>query len=354
MVKVMIADDETVFREAMKKCFPWEKHGCQVCGEARNGEEALDQIRNLKPDIVLVDINMPFLGGLEFIEKAGRLMMNPIFIIVSGYSEFCYAKEAIRLGVMGYLLKPVQEEELADILHAAVDKIRLSREKKEAGESLTAMSARQRLTADCKAELLISVQQADWKGTAKRLEEIYRKTTDVSENAEKYFPVSIEIVEVILDISKKQRIALYGGHGDLESAKQLLYCMQETSQIKKYVFEVGMYCIYQMAQNRFSDAVACVLKYISRHYREPDLTVNKIATETFLNYHYLCSQFKKETFMTVNTYLIGYRMHQALLYLGRGNRSPEQAAVQCGYTDTKYFAKCFKKQFGVTPRQLRK
>lgn len=116
MYKVMIVDDEFYFREALKISLPWEKLGFEICGEAKNGNEALQKIQELKPDITIVDINMPIMDGLEFAKKLRERGIESKILLLTGHSEFSYAKQAVSLGVYNYLLKPVNEEELANCL----------------------------------------------------------------------------------------------------------------------------------------------------------------------------------------------------------------------------------------------
>ncbi|WP_313561554.1 response regulator [Ruminiclostridium cellobioparum] len=116
MYKVMIIDDEYYFREALKVSIPWEELGLEVCGEAKNGKDALEKVADLNPDIMIVDINMPIIDGLEFIQSVKETGIESKFIILTGHSEFNYAKQAVQLGVNNYILKPVNEEELISSL----------------------------------------------------------------------------------------------------------------------------------------------------------------------------------------------------------------------------------------------
>ncbi len=116
MLKVMIVDDEFYFREALKISLLWGELGLEICGEAKNGKEALQKIQNLNPDITIVDINMPIMDGLEFAKKVKEREINTKILILTGHSEFSYAKQAVSLGVCNYLLKPVNEDELINCL----------------------------------------------------------------------------------------------------------------------------------------------------------------------------------------------------------------------------------------------
>lgn len=116
MKKVLLVDDEYYFRQALKASFPWEANGFIVCGEARDGEEALGKIADLSPDIALVDINMPVMDGLAFAQIVRERNLPLKIIILSGHSEFDYARQAVQLGVSNYLLKPVDDEALLETL----------------------------------------------------------------------------------------------------------------------------------------------------------------------------------------------------------------------------------------------
>jgi Response regulator containing CheY-like receiver domain and AraC-type DNA-binding domain len=111
--KVLLVDDEPYVLEGLREFIDWDKYGFVVCGEATNGDEAINSINMLYPDLVVTDIRMPQRDGLEFIRAAEKFIHHPIkYIILSGYSEFGYIKEAISLEVAAYLLKPVDSMEL--------------------------------------------------------------------------------------------------------------------------------------------------------------------------------------------------------------------------------------------------
>lgn len=118
MYKVVLVEDEDIIRKGIKHSVPWEQHNCIVVGEARNGVEGKDLILSLCPDIVITDINMPVMDGLQMIaETKSRSYAS---IILTGYSEFEYAKEAIKYDVSDYLLKPLNMKEMAEALECAV------------------------------------------------------------------------------------------------------------------------------------------------------------------------------------------------------------------------------------------
>lgn len=117
MLKALIVDDEPWVLEGLRIMVDWEKSGFELCGEALNGPEALRLIELHQPDLVLTDINIPVFNGLELITRLNQSMARPPrFVILSGYDDFQYARTALRQRVEQYLLKPVDEEELEDLL----------------------------------------------------------------------------------------------------------------------------------------------------------------------------------------------------------------------------------------------
>ncbi len=126
MIKVLIVEDELHTRRGLSMFVPWNSMECVLIGEAANAIEGEKMILELKPDIAIVDICMPGVSGLEMIKKLKDKTQTE-YIILSGYSEFEYARDAIDLEVVGYLLKPVDEEELKQTVLAACRKLQKKR-----------------------------------------------------------------------------------------------------------------------------------------------------------------------------------------------------------------------------------
>ncbi|TXK80381.1 response regulator [Paenibacillus sp. N3.4] len=112
MYKVLIVDDEILFREYLRTVLNWESFGFVICGEAKNGQEALLKASETRPDLALVDINMPIMDGIDLSTELKEKYPNMAIVMVTGYSEFEYARRALKLGVEDYILKPFNPEEL--------------------------------------------------------------------------------------------------------------------------------------------------------------------------------------------------------------------------------------------------
>lgn len=118
--KIFIIDDEPMIIKGLKKLVPWDEINCEISGTAKNGEEGLNLIREQMPDIVISDIRMPKLSGLQMIEQLKDIKTDMKFIILTGHRDFDYARKAIELGVVKYLLKPTNIEDIKSAVLEAV------------------------------------------------------------------------------------------------------------------------------------------------------------------------------------------------------------------------------------------
>lgn len=134
--KVMVVDDEDEIRLGIIKKINWEALGFKVVGDGENGKDALEKAEKLQPDIVLTDIKMPFMDGLELVEQLGRIMPSTRVVIFSGADDFEYAHKAIKLNVVEYILKPINSVELTEVLKRLKDKLDKEYEEKRNLETL--------------------------------------------------------------------------------------------------------------------------------------------------------------------------------------------------------------------------
>lgn len=123
MLKIFLAEDEIVMREGIRNNIAWQEEGFEFVGEASDGELAYPMIQKLKPDILITDIRMPFMDGLELSRIVKQELPDTSILILSGYGEFDYAKEAISIGVEDYLLKPVTSAQLLEAIRRIAEKI---------------------------------------------------------------------------------------------------------------------------------------------------------------------------------------------------------------------------------------
>lgn len=131
MYKVVVVEDEKRVRQGIVMGTDWSGINCIVMGEASNGEEGVEIIRKCKPDIVITDIRMPRMMGIEMIEKVHEEGLEPCVIFLSAYDDFAYAQQAVKLGAADYLLKPFSDGELENAVLKIAEKNRREEEKRE-------------------------------------------------------------------------------------------------------------------------------------------------------------------------------------------------------------------------------
>ena len=131
MIKIFLVEDEVVIRNGIKNSINWAEEGYEFVGEASDGELAYPLILKEKPDILITDIKMPFMDGLELSEAVKKELPNIKILILSGYNDFEYAKRAIGIGITDYMLKPVSAEQLLGVIGEVAEVIRKEQEERD-------------------------------------------------------------------------------------------------------------------------------------------------------------------------------------------------------------------------------
>ncbi|MFI2857370.1 response regulator [Paenibacillus sp. JSM ZJ436] len=183
LIKLMVVDDEQIFRDYLCTLLPWEEYGMTIAAVAKNGQDALTQAESSMPDIALIDISMPFMDGLQLSEALKQRSPHIAIVLVTGHNEFEYARRALKLGVQDYILKPFSKEELLlTLLHIQEDILKVQEDKE------THQSSR-RMRREVDLNRLVSGELADPEA---RLSEILREQGAVPESG-RFLTACIEI-----------------------------------------------------------------------------------------------------------------------------------------------------------------
>lgn len=144
MYRVMVIDDEMSARRLLQVSIDWNSLGMEIVGEAASGIEAINIIDELRPDIVFVDICMPFMNGIEFTQVATKRYTDLVIIILTGFDDFEYARQCVRLPVVEYMLKPIVRQEVIEVLTRVKEKLdKTSTHKQEIVQDITQSSIEQ-------------------------------------------------------------------------------------------------------------------------------------------------------------------------------------------------------------------
>lgn len=182
-LRVLLVDDEIMIREGFKRLFDWEAHDCEVIGEAADGMEALNQIDVLNPDIVIMDINIPIMNGLKVIKLSRMKHPEIAFVIVSGYDDFSYCREALRLQITDYILKPVNYDEFGkciDNLKISLFQQRITEEKElKRQASRTILGITRYLQKNLSQEISLAILSEEFKLNPQYISQLFKSEIGV-------------------------------------------------------------------------------------------------------------------------------------------------------------------------------
>lgn len=221
MLKVFLAEDEFIIREGIKNNIDWQAHGYEFCGKASDGELAFPLIQKTRPDILITDIKMPFVDGLALSRLVKKELPETEIIILSGYEEFDYAKEAIQIGVARYLLKPINGETLLQEIDSVAEIILGKQKEKEIREKyqkeMEENSLRDQMdlfqhlvTGDCSMEELLSVaDKLDLKIMAPWYSIVLLKIQSMKHDYEEYSGSIVVVDERIAKLAEPEHVLIF-------------------------------------------------------------------------------------------------------------------------------------------------
>ncbi len=350
MIKVLIVDDEYFAREGMKKTIPWQNYGCIVCGEAKDGLEGLEMAKKLKPDIIVTDISMPEMNGIEMSKEIRKLLPEGKLIIITGYDEFQYAKAAIKLNAVDFILKPIDEEEfLAAVKKAAEDCRKLNKNISISKDAVIRIS--QILKEE--KELLIAIRAYDKVKMEKQLINIYfnilfRESYDIIKQ------VSVDIVLKSLNVLAEYNISLEDAKLEsldiYETAEAVSNLSEAYNWIHKVLLNV-LNAIKEAAIEANETGINKAIEFIENHFCE-DISLKDVAKAVYLSESYLSRKIKKFKGISFVEYLTKLRMKKAVELLKEPNVKITDIASSLGYPDYRYFSQTFKKYLGYSPSEF--
>lgn len=378
MFRVLLADDEVLALEGLQTLIDWNKCGFEVAAVARDGKQALAQLCEIQPDLVVTDLYMPLLDGLGLMEAARQEGYTGEFLIVSGYSEFSYAHRALSLKAAGYLLKPIDTEEAEKVVQSVYQKLsnrRANTKRKEAfcdyrsqvNQALTlAWSDAVCLPDDAHWQLitwgppipyevsLALVEEAARCGVTATLH-IIREEEWLVLQAEQ--PIDASLLERIV-----QRVQQEGRNAYLlpsELKPHQFFTAREAFQNRRQKENKLADMLPREKLNRLSahKSHESAVEALLRMAKEPGgetLTLESAAQKIGYNTAYLGRLFKKEMHQSFQNYMKHLRLTKiAQALLEQPEISAQELALQAGFYDYPTFYKWFKSKYGCSPDQYR-
>ena len=409
-MKVFLVDDEIVIREGIRESFPWEDTPYSLVGEAPDGEMALPIIRDTNPDIVITDIKMPFMDGLELCRELKSQMPWIGIIVLSGYDEFEYARQCIKLGVREYLLKPINSADLREALDKVSAQLKEERKTLEHAASLRARMEdggkflkekligslfsdetaledahnvlKQLRSMGCPvpapfyvvidaafsptgtgqeaAALLAESSGGIVNASASRTGTRLLVLGDTAEDAEERAYAVATSLSQELERSECKEIRV--GIGEIvddpekifqsfKTARHIRHLLAERKDERAVI--LGVREMGEVSDEKVPSVISEAKLYMSQNYSNANLMLQDVAKAVNMSKSRFSTVFSQTTGQSFTEYLIYLRLGKAKELLKTSNLKSSQIATEIGYNDSHYFSYIFKKNVGMTPSDYR-
>lgn len=398
MWKLVIADDEPKIRRGIEGILNWQDYDIEIVGEAEDGELALKVITEKKPDIILLDINMPFLNGLNLLERLRAISNNSIVIIISGYDEFAYAQKALRFNVFDYILKPVSRKDIEEIIKKAVCKIAEDRKennylewvKAQVNENIDTLKKNFfsewlsnkindeemlneikffNIKFDKKVGIIVikllgklNFEAIGEKWNKELLDfAIANLLSDKFKEFKEKFIFNDDSENIILISSIQDMIKWVSIGNELETeiieylkcnviVEQANVCdgiLKVKSEYLKLINSVNV-------KKKYNPMTLAAIKHIEESYYLNNLSINDISDKLEVTSSYLSKLLKKETGLSFIDYLTNTRIKKAMYLMKEPTIKIYDVAELIGYSNQHYFCRAFKKVVGVSPTEYKR
>ena len=398
MYKVLIADDEDIIRRGLTRFVEQEKD-FSVVAQAEDGTMALQAVKTVKPDLALVDINMPFLDGLTFTEQILEVHPDMLVVIITGYDDFQFVQKALRLGVFDYILKPVMERDFFSLLGRVKERLNEQRSNQK-----YLHWAKEQLDR-CRPSIMEKfmnkwvyghLDEIEFQERVQYLEltlpELYTvaaiklkgsfdpssplKDVDWDDNL-LYFACQNIVQELYMELS--QTTCFRNTLGDLIVISENIPPAQweilrgrirdtverclNVDMVITHMDGQGIMTIPEAvdqavkqleSQQQYSDIVMRTLQYVEREISNSALSLQEIAASLFIPPQHLSRIFKQETGDTFGAYLSQMRVRKATVLLRDPKLKMYEVAERTGYSSQHYFSSSFKKLLGISPVEYRR
>lgn len=365
MFNILLVDDEELSLTTLQYALPWKEYGFTDIHSTTSSLDALELLKKRQFDACFVDIRMPDMNGLDLIAAAQQYTPETLFVVVSGYSDFSYAKQALQYDVLDYCLKPVVAEDCIPVLEKltkrifsrrlAHDPLYASRLLKEEDFCQEFLSRLLTDNAECRKLTLLLVRSDN--------------LTTILKKASQLLPAQV------IFISKNEALLIWK---DFSDTNQLLFlyndCQQsallihDTTPPKASSFQSSFkrLCITCQSQdatatgiqsipsvhNETASYFSNILSYIDINYAQ-NLKLQDLAHMFGINYSYLSQLFKKTIDMSFAEYLTNIRLKHACELLSNSYKPIIDIAEEVGFNDYHYFCNIFKRYYSMTPSQYR-
>lgn len=344
---LLIVDDEALIRRGLSQIIPWDEMGYELVGAVSDAQQALQILERKRVDVLLTDISMPEMNGLELIEKAKEYNPDLKSVIISGYSQFDYAWEAIQLKVENYILKPLDPDKIQDIFIRLKENMEKENRGKRREYEIYPIKE-----LDSNLNLLIQcLEQGSEEEVTIALQTVFSECrTFHSQNIKEYMRVLLEKLiyyfRMEQDVKLEFSLLEVSDVSDDEKERELDAHLEE-------IFSNDIKTIYQKLKER-SEALGVRVsyqarQYIHEHYKDKELSLRQVAEALHVSYGYLSTVFTKTFGENFKSYLVAVRIEKSRELLMEHKYKIYEIADLVGYGSSRYFTDAFKKRYGLSP-----
>lgn len=361
MHRVLIVDDERWSREVVKSLVRWQELGLTAAGEAEDGTRGLEMIEDMLPDIVITDMRMPGTDDAEFLKKVQERSPRTKIIVISGYDDFVFLKQAVRSGAVEYLLKPPDPEELNAALKRCTKLLEEGRSVPPPEWVVPHIFTDQAVLEEYLDNrhrvfgFLLELDRDSVSHTLSGLKEFLLRIFPGSADQNVLDKISHDYILMLEEFLSRNDIGFDQLLGDSrDDAPLMVRCGTLDEMIAEIdrVYALTVETIRELHAHRSRFDIQEVKAHIDRYFQDP-ISLNTIARRFYVSREHLSRTFKALTGENISDYVTRRRMEMAKELLTRRNLSIKHTAQMTGYSDLAYFYKVFKKFYGVPPGELK-
>lgn len=356
----MIVDDIEIMRKQLKELEIWgEKTGFVVSAEAKDGQDAIKKLREKKMDLVITDIRMPIVDGVELLKKIISEELSYCVVFLSEYTEFEYARQGLVYGAFDYIVKPVDKDKIEELLVKVKEYIEKKKIEKEKIKSLE---------TEIQEKVELFYEPEDLMKIIKLFKEIDMQVINVSsEVSDKIevianydlFKMSYVLNKITLDLlgQLKEIYPWLPKFMNLDEYREIDFSKTSNLQESKECFlkiieELIMKIQYFCPCPKMNCMIRNICRFVLENV-EKQVSIKIIADQIFLNQSYLSTLFKDKTGTSLIEYITIVKMERAKVLFHDSEIKNYEVAYKLGYKDVEYFGRVFKKYIGVTPSEFK-
>ena len=366
MLKIAIADDDIIFRDYLISCVDWAGMETEVVACAKNGYEAIEQANQLRPDIVILDVEMPGQNGLACAKKIRSLLPDCEILMITGHEKFQYAQESVKLGVRDILLKPLDKEEMEQALgrtlkeywmrHVLDNVLQMIWNNDNNLVVLLRQAAPGNDICDLCSQIIAAVETADGEKIEKSIEAYLTLIKRWDIPAVRLFWLYVLPAAACVALLRNEEAEIPAALCGEQQLLQQIRTAQEKGEIQQALSATCGKAAAVLRPQRCSctaKKAEAAMALIRQHYSDPEFSMTRLAQLMYIHEGYLRRLFKVFYGEAPNTTLKKVRMLEARRLLNDTDLLVQQVAHQVGFDDESYFSKCFKQYFGYPPAKVK-